>query len=186
MKKIEVLTGKKFGRLTVISEPIKFNKYYKYECVCDCGNVTKVFNYALTSGKTQSCGCLHKEKLLKANTKHNMCDTRFYTIWEGVVRRATSISQKNKQKSYNSCSLDLFWLDFINFYNDMYNSYNLFISKFGLLPELDKDIIGNGIMYSKIHCIWVSPKVNRQEQCCRKYNIKYTYDPENDILTRTS
>lgn len=38
-------------------------------CQCECGNITKVINTGLTSGKTQSCGCLQKEKAGIATTK---------------------------------------------------------------------------------------------------------------------
>ena len=31
-----------------------------WECKCDCGKITKVTGYCLTSGNTKSCGCYHK------------------------------------------------------------------------------------------------------------------------------
>lgn len=62
------LTGKKFGRLTVLS--MDWNtRPTKCLCRCDCGNVTSVANADLVNGHTQSCGCLHKERTSAANTK---------------------------------------------------------------------------------------------------------------------
>lgn len=52
------LTGKTFGRLTVL--------YYddtekKWVCRCACGNTKLTRTYSLTSGDTKSCGCLNRE-----------------------------------------------------------------------------------------------------------------------------
>ena len=55
------LTGLKFGRLTVISKDKKRNGKVTWKCKCDCGNECVVERGNLTSGTTQSCGCLHKE-----------------------------------------------------------------------------------------------------------------------------
>ncbi len=52
------LTGRTFGRLTVL-EPVK-NKYGQasWRCRCGCGNETVVRTWDLTSGHVASCGCL--------------------------------------------------------------------------------------------------------------------------------
>lgn len=52
------LTGKRFGSLTVIKESGS-NKFKSrlWECVCDCGTVTRIATSALTSGNSKSCGC---------------------------------------------------------------------------------------------------------------------------------
>lgn len=57
------LTGKKFGRLTVLHRKEKENQKEraKWVCQCDCGNTTEVQTYFLTSGITKSCGCLQKD-----------------------------------------------------------------------------------------------------------------------------
>lgn len=59
------LVGLVFNRLTVIEqvEPKKFSESYKrqWKCKCICGNTVISNTGALSSGNTQSCGCLHKE-----------------------------------------------------------------------------------------------------------------------------
>lgn len=61
-KRVINLTGKKFGRLTVLSLlPKECNHARKWRCLCSCGNYTDVDSYSLTSGRTKSCGCLVKE-----------------------------------------------------------------------------------------------------------------------------
>lgn len=55
------LTGKRFGRLTVISRsPQRSNDRQRiWLCLCDCGAQAHVPSHRLRIGKTESCGCLH-------------------------------------------------------------------------------------------------------------------------------
>lgn len=56
------LTGRKFGRLTVIKRAEKSkNGVVRWKCKCECGNEKTVIVYQLINGHTQSCGCLNKE-----------------------------------------------------------------------------------------------------------------------------
>lgn len=59
------LTGQRFGRLVVAK--MLWGRPTRCECICDCGNVTTVINTGLTSGKTQSCGCYHRQRTAEAN-----------------------------------------------------------------------------------------------------------------------
>lgn len=76
---IKDLKGKKFGRLTVIEKTNKrdSSRSIIWYCKCDCGNETEIAGRNLTSGETNSCGCLIQEsgKKLKAyNQKHHFKD----------------------------------------------------------------------------------------------------------------
>ncbi len=59
------LTGKIFGRLTVIKDSGKRTKYQGviYECKCICGETTFVEAHSLLRGDTKSCGCLSNRDL---------------------------------------------------------------------------------------------------------------------------
>ena len=59
MSKFVDLTGRRFGRLTVIKrkKTDDTNRTY-WICQCDCGNIKTVEAYALKIGRTKSCGCL--------------------------------------------------------------------------------------------------------------------------------
>lgn len=68
--------GNVYGKLTVIGRgPNKFKKNGKRDpsiiwvCKCECGNVALVRAGCLRDGNSKSCGCVRKERLLKANTK---------------------------------------------------------------------------------------------------------------------
>ena len=57
------MTGKKFGKLTVIKYSGEKQKNVRmWECQCDCGNIVKVRTDSLTSGKVISCGCSKKSE----------------------------------------------------------------------------------------------------------------------------
>ena len=58
IKGLNDLTGRRFGKLTVISLDRKDNKNYFWMCACDCGKKSVVRGRNLKSGKTRSCGCL--------------------------------------------------------------------------------------------------------------------------------
>lgn len=80
------LTGKKFGRLTVVRRDIERDSSANRKgnvhwlCKCDCGNpkLSSVTGYCLENGHTQSCGCLASEAIAKRNkrvsTKYNKAD----------------------------------------------------------------------------------------------------------------
>lgn len=68
------MVGEKYGRLTVVSDAPKVGKDHMWELVCDCGNRVVTRRRSVTSGLTQSCGCLARERRREAtiqrNTKH--------------------------------------------------------------------------------------------------------------------
>lgn len=65
------ISGNKYGRLTTITrvEPPKHIKYKRVHwlCKCDCGNELVVSADSLTTGHTQSCGCLFVDEVGKKN-----------------------------------------------------------------------------------------------------------------------
>lgn len=83
MSKIKDLTGQRFGRLTVIRKGNTDTKAKtaKWLCRCDCGNEKVILARSLQTGKTQSCGCLQKEKTREASIKHGLPRNRVYLWW---------------------------------------------------------------------------------------------------------
>lgn len=55
-------TGNKYGRLTVLEHiDVPGSRLWRWQCLCECGNLTKVSGSSLRSGKVLSCGCLRAE-----------------------------------------------------------------------------------------------------------------------------
>lgn len=64
-KEIDDLTGRRFGRLTVIKREVNAsNGATRWLCKCDCGGEKIVERSNLTSGATRSCGCMREEYYL--------------------------------------------------------------------------------------------------------------------------
>lgn len=94
------LTGKKFGRLTALKlseqKSADHNKTM-WECQCECGNQCIVKGIDLRKGKTQSCGCLHKETMQAINTTHYIGEKiNFLTIIEKLYDENHTIKWKCK------------------------------------------------------------------------------------------
>jgi hypothetical protein len=58
VRPINDLTGRRFGRLRVVSQAGTHNRYATWNCVCDCGNSAVVTGSLMVSSRTLSCGCL--------------------------------------------------------------------------------------------------------------------------------
>lgn len=75
------LTGKKFGHLTVLKRaPKEFRGAYWW-CICDCPehNIISCYSSHLTTGQTQSCGCLNKKIVseIGKSTKKDLVGNRY-------------------------------------------------------------------------------------------------------------
>ncbi len=58
------LTGRRFGKLVVLRRAENSSLgFTRFECKCDCGNITIVNSAPLMDGRTQSCGCWKYSKL---------------------------------------------------------------------------------------------------------------------------
>lgn len=58
---IKDLTNLRFGKLIALEPTEKrLNGQVVWKCLCDCGAEIEVRSYNLTSGATQSCGCLNQ------------------------------------------------------------------------------------------------------------------------------
>jgi 5-methylcytosine-specific restriction endonuclease McrA len=65
------LTGSRFGRLLVVAEaPRGESGRTRWECLCDCGRTRTVWSSNLTTRKTQSCGCLDRERKVTHGLSH--------------------------------------------------------------------------------------------------------------------
>ena len=62
MSKVQDIRGQKFGRLTPIELVETSDARTRWKCLCDCGRVVEVNRRDMRPGKTQSCGCLQRER----------------------------------------------------------------------------------------------------------------------------
>lgn len=101
MPKALDLTGQKFGRLIATKRAdYKKNGRICWCCLCECGNSIDVITNHLTSGHTQSCGCLQKEKTSQLNPARDIKNQRF-----GKLIALERVPNKNN-KTYWKCQCD--------------------------------------------------------------------------------
>lgn len=116
------LTGKKFGRLSVIKRKGS-NLPVKWVCKCECGKTTVVDASHLKDGHTRSCGCLMKEIVSKTHSTHGMSKSPEYSVWNSMKDRCYN-ANNIEFDSYGGRGVevcDRWRYSFENFYNDMGN-----------------------------------------------------------------
>lgn len=110
------LTGKRFGRLTVLKMASRDKKgRIRWLCICECGNFRCVYPNHLKSGATQSCGCLsrefrtlrgHNSKIGERTRKHGDFGTKLYGVWAGMKRRCQNPNTKH-YKDYGGRGIEV-------------------------------------------------------------------------------
>ena len=163
-KKINML----YGRLSIIKElePCRDKKGRQYrilECLCECGKKKEIRRNAVLTGKTKSCGCIHKEFISSLNKKHGMRCHRLYPIYNDMIQRC--YNENNSQyKNYGGRGITVCsdWKKNIeSFIKDMFLTYH---------QGLQIDRINNNKKYCKANCCWSTPKENTNNRRC---TIKY-------------
>lgn len=117
------LTGKRIGKLVVISECKErtSNGKIKWICLCDCGKETVVWRSSLRNGSTKSCGCLRSESCILVHTTHGKKHTVEYNTWARLIDRCTNPNFP-KYNDYGGRGIgvcDRWRYSFENFYEDM-------------------------------------------------------------------
>lgn len=63
-RRVDDLTGQKFGRLTVLHRDGSKGRAAAWACKCACGGSARVASFHLKSGMTRSCGCLRRSTFI--------------------------------------------------------------------------------------------------------------------------
>ena len=96
-RQLDDMTGKKFGRLTVIKRAKENDRQGKVRwiCKCDCGKTVEVTGWNLRSGDTMSCGCLHKDVMAEKHTKWRTKEEKILSyIYNSMMRRCYAKNTK--------------------------------------------------------------------------------------------
>ena len=111
-----VPAGSRFGRWTALETSIG-----TVPCRCDCGTEKRVNVSNLRGGKSQSCGCLHREITAARSTTHGQGRTTEYEIWKSIIQRCTN-PRNQRYQDYGGRGIticDRWRASFEAFYADM-------------------------------------------------------------------
>ena len=145
------LTGKRFGKWTVLSRADNKGTETMWNCVCDCGCSRAVSGNNLRSGCSKSCGC--------SFLKHGKKGTRLYNIWGGMKARCYRKSHV-WYKRYGGRGITVCdeWLNDFQAFHDwaMANGYE---------DNLTIDRIDNNKGYQPDNCRFVTQAQQVRNRC---------------------
>lgn len=168
--KFKDLTGKRFGRWTVISRAENKGHHTLWNCVCDCGKRKAVYGCHLVSGLSPSCGCLTRSKIGQLNYSHGESKTRLYKIWSGIKTRC------NNPKADNFHLYGGRGINICNEWEYSYEAFKKWAVENGYKPSLTIDRIDSSGPYCPENCRWAT---NKEQSNNTRRTLKIEYNGKN-------
>jgi len=125
----------------------------RIECKCECGNIKNAIVSDFLRGNPKSCGCAPNKSKYKHGNK------RLYQTWKDMLYRCNN--KTNKYYGAKGVQVCVQWYDYDTFAEwSINNGYDD-------TKQIDKDIKGNGMLYSPDTCLWATSKQNQDEKHTR-------------------
>lgn len=157
MGKFIDLTGKTFGKWTVLKRLPNRKKCRYWLCRCECGVKKSVSGSSLAKGTSTSCGCHRKKYLSDLNKSHGDYGTKLYRCWASMKRRCDN-KNCSAFKHYGERGITYLteWSDYENFKQWALQS--------GYQDNLTIDRIDNDGDYEPDNCRWISMELQSQNR----------------------
>lgn len=175
MGSCEDLTGRNFGKLTVIRYLMPEERprpWLKWLCKCECDNMVSVAPDKLLTNHTRSCGCLVKQHIGNVNRKYKYTNKRLYGVYKAMLDRCYN-PKSREYHNYGGRGIEVYeaWKDSYDAFAEwaLANGYNPKAKH--LECTLDRADVDKG--YIPDNCRWVSNQVqqnNRRDCMYAEYN----------------
>ena len=117
------LTGKKFGKLSVLA---KTNNRADggsvvWLCKCDCGNIVEISSKKLVNGLAVSCGCYQKERQKYSMKKLHSKQFKENTNIDLIAKHKANSNNKSGIRGVHWCSSKNKWIASLSFQKKTYS-----------------------------------------------------------------
>lgn len=140
------LLGRRFGKLVVVKRAETNGGKTWWLCRCACGNETKTFTAALTTGEKKSCGCLRRK-----HGEGGGSPSKEYSTWISI-----------KQRCYNPrcAAYKVYGAKGVTVCAPWRKSFVSFLSDIGRAPSQKHSIdrINPNLGYAPGNCRWATSK----------------------------
>lgn len=180
--KIEYVQGDKIGELVYIASAEDVGKKRQAVFLCHCGVefVTRIDRAKAL--RVKSCGCV-KNKLMSETLKayyaaeyrprtHGLTNHPLYSVWHNVKDRCHNPNSSSYNR-YGGKGVTV-----CDEWRESFESFYLWAIQSGYQKglQIDKDLIGNGLLYSPATCCWLTLQQNsrykRSSQFCILDGVK--------------
>lgn len=130
-RRFELVPGMRSGRWTLIALH-RSGRTIQWHCRCECGNEGFVCQGNIFSGKSNSCGCLQRERTSEAHRTHGESRrSPEYRTWANMISRCHNPNQE-AYKDYGAKGITVC--------EEWRNSYEAFLEHVGRKPSPDHSI----------------------------------------------
>lgn len=164
------LTGRRFGRWTVLEEAGRRNGGVMWKCRCDCGTVREVRSNHLVMNRSVSCGCYNKEII----TTHGNTKTDLHHVWANMKDRCLN-AKSSESKNYLKRGITICkeWIE-------SYEAFERWAKENGYKKGLTLDRIDNDGNYEPSNCRWADMKTQCRN---RRSNVFLEYLGERHCIS---
>lgn len=172
MGQLKDLTGKRFGKLTVLRRGERNDGHSSWWiCQCDCGNIKEIRRSCLIKGFTKSCGCYNSDKAREHGrqmmTKHGWYGTRVYSIWHSIIDRCYNPNCP-QYHHYGGRGIEM-----CREWREHPEAFCEWAIANGYTDELTIDRVDFNGNYEPNNCRWIT--MNKQ-QVNKRNNVRITYN----------